>query len=106
MTAFPRTDLFDTNTTLEQHLAHLIMAYRASVGNQTFEERSEGDRQPLCLYSAGNLAQEAYGTTRFLVCRLGIPLVAIGDGQGVPLYQQTIEPSNVSDIPNIYRAGA
>ena len=101
---FTRTEFPSSYDQLPEFLIHAALAYRAAVGSKTFAERSETDRQPFCLYSAGQVAQENNGTTRMFICRFGIPLDPNGAAGAIALPEQAIVMANVSDLPAIYRA--
>ena len=103
MTTFNRTDFFSANTTLEAHLVHAIMAYRATVGGARFSERSETDRQPFCFYQAGEVFTEAYDSRRFFIARVGIILDPDGAATANPLYAQTQEFPQALLLPGIYK---
>lgn len=104
MTAFVRTNLFETNTTLESHLVHLIHAYKATVGGQRYAERSDTDSQPYCLLNDGFVAQGVATTNRFLVCRMGIPLNQNGAILTQPIWEQALEFPNPQTLPSGYKA--
>ncbi|MEO1351319.1 MAG: hypothetical protein AAFW84_21335 [Cyanobacteria bacterium J06635_15] len=104
MTAFQRTELFSTNTTLEAHLVHLIRAYAHSVGDSRYAERSETDRQPWCKYAIDKVFSGDGTSKRMLIARLAIPLEELGDVGTDPIWAQTREYPSPTTLPGSLRA--
>jgi hypothetical protein len=104
MTAFLRTELFSTNTKLEEHLIHLLLAYKKSVAEKSYAERSPTDVQPYAFIQTGYVSTGDSTTHRFLVARVAIPLDPNGEAGTDPLWAQAQEVEAPLTLPVGYRA--